>query len=119
MSGDQVDDFAEPAALPLFGMDEIPTGGKGRYERALDHSIEKSSHLVDEDVAMIGAARAGAWALDQAGTGSGPKATYAVAAVLSAYREVLQALGLSPNRGDTPATGAAAFLADLGPTPPS
>lgn len=107
-----------PAAA-LFGEDDLPPAAPGQTSALLQRALDAASHLVDEDLAMIGAARAGAFALDQAMTGRGPKVSYAVAPVLSAYREVLQTLGLAPQRVESPATGAAAFLADLGPTPPA
>jgi hypothetical protein len=84
--------FPDLEAAPL------PMGGRpGRVEAMLLRAIAKARDagtLVDEDLGLIGGALAGAHALDLAergGKGSGP---YAVAALLTPYREVLQALRL-------------------------
>lgn len=110
-------------AEALFTVDELPALQPGQASRWLEFSVRKATHLTDEDQAMIGAARAGAFALDQAMIGRGPKVAYAIAAVLTPYAEVLARCGLSPvdeRGGDGPATGAAAFLASIAnPTPPT
>lgn len=119
VSDDQADDELDGA---LFGVGEIPRAGFGRHELAAQRAVKAatdSGALVDEDAAIVSAVYAGARALDQAELGAGPKSTYATAAILSPYREVLAAAGLAKERAETPATGAAAFLAELGPTPPS
>lgn len=109
--------------LPGLDVASLPPSRPGQTAALLQRALDAATHLVDDDQAMIGAARAGAFALDQAMIGRGPKVAYAVAAVLSPYAEVLARLGLSPvdeRGGDGPATGAAAFLAELAnPTPPT
>lgn len=113
------EDLVDDDAGVLFGDAAIPRG-EGRHERAarkaIAAAVASSALLADEDAAICSAVLAGARALDQAETGRGPKATYATAAILSPYREVLQAAGLAPQRTETPATGAAAFLEGLGPS---
>lgn len=118
MSDDQVDDDGA-----LFPAGEIPRAGFGRHElsaqRAVAAAISASSLLAGDDDAVISAVYAGARALDQAELGAGPKATYATASILSSYLDALAAAGLAKGRIATPASGAADFLADLGPTPPA
>jgi hypothetical protein len=75
----------------------LPPGRPGRVEAMLLRAIKAAQDaevLVTEDWGLIGGALAGARALDMAergGRGGGP---YAVAALLSPYRETLQALRL-------------------------
>lgn len=116
------DELPGAAVLPGLDVGELPPARPGQTSDLLERALKAAeARLTDDDLAMIGAARAGAFALDQALAGRGPKVTYAVASILSAYAEVLGRLGFSPDvaRGDAPADGAAAFLATLGPTPPS
>lgn len=118
MNDDQVDD-----GDALFDVVEIPRAGFGRHERAAQRAvkaaIDASSLIADDDAAVISAVYAGARALDQAELGAGPKATYATASILSSYLDALTAAGLAKGRIETPSSGAADFLAGLGPTPPA
>jgi hypothetical protein len=89
--------------VPLFDVAEVVAparpGEVGRAERGLRRALEAgavSGVLREEDLGMIGAALVAARALDDAERWAGSKGggPYAVAAVLTPYREVLQALRL-------------------------
>jgi hypothetical protein len=106
----------------------LPPGRPGRVEALLLRSIEaaqKASTLVVEDWGLVGGCLAAARALDTAergGRGGGP---YAVAALLSPYREALQALRLpavlAPAEAPRPPAGtpvdASSLLGDIFGTP--
>ena len=101
--------------VPLFDVAEVvahPRPGEvGRCERALVVALQagaESGQLRKEDLGMIGGALIAARALDDAERWAGSKGggPYAVAAVLTPYREVLQALRLpaatAPEEGGGP-----------------
>lgn len=97
----------------LFGVPEleVDTAKVGRVEAGLARSIdagEKAGTLVPEDAGLIGAALVAARALDVAERSSKP--AYAVAALLTPYRECLAALRLpaaiAPAAPRPPAGGA-------------
>jgi len=115
---------SDDAPLPGLDIGSLPPARPGQTAALLQRALDAATHLVDDDQAMIGAARAGAFALDQAMSGSGPKVAYSVAAVLTPYAEVLARLGLSTDDqrggGASPADGAMAFLQGLAkPTKPT
>lgn len=101
--------------VPLFDVAEVVAPAKpgevGRAERGLRQALEAgaaSGRLREEDLGMIGAALVAARSLDDAERWAGTKGggPYAVAALLTPYREVLQALrlpaALAPEEGGTP-----------------
>lgn len=97
----------------LFGADELEAlatspGAVGRVERLLRVALRAAAAagvLIKEDLGLVGSALAGARALDAAERGGAKGGPYAVAALLTPYRETLQALrlpmALSP--ADSPA----------------
>ncbi len=81
----------------LFGREEVPVGGVGPAEAALNVAVaagEKAGTLVAEDAALVAAARHAARAMDWAMRSPSPKAIYSIAQSLTAYRETLHALRL-------------------------
>jgi hypothetical protein len=81
----------------LFGREEVPVGGIGPAEAALNVAVaagEAAGTLVAEDAALVAAARHAARAMDWTMRTPSPKAIYAVAQSLTAYRETLHALRL-------------------------
>lgn len=122
--------------IPLFDVGEVVApaqpGEPGRAERGLRSALAAgaaSGLLRQEDLGMIGAALVAARSLDDAERWAGTKGggPYAVAALLSPYREVLQALrlpaALAPAEGGAPSgptdgqTGAPSWLSDHFGTP--
>jgi hypothetical protein len=86
---------ADPAAL--FTVAQAATHRPGQAEAGLRVAVEAgqaAGTLVDEDSGLIGSAFVGARALDAADRQPGPKTGYLVAALLTPYRETLQALRL-------------------------
>lgn len=102
----------------LFGADELEAlaaspGRVGRVERLLRVALGAAAVagvLVKEDLGLVGSALAGARALDAAEVGGAKGGPYAVAALLTPYRETLQALRLP--MALTPADGAAPLAGD-------
>jgi len=90
----------------LFSEEEIPAGGVGPAEAALIVAA-KAGHaagtLVEEDEALLAAARHAARAMDWTMRSPSPKAIYAVAQSLTAYRECLHALRLPAAIAPAPA----------------
>jgi hypothetical protein len=85
----------------------------GRVERLLRVALTeaaRNSLLIKEDLGLVGSALAGARALDAAERGGAKGGPYAVAALLTPYRETLQALRLPIAL--TPADGAAPMGGD-------
>jgi hypothetical protein len=81
----------------LFGREDVPVGGIGPTEAALNVSVaaaEAKGMLIDEDMGLVQAARNAARAMDWTMRTPSPKAIYAVAQSLTAYRETLHALRL-------------------------
>lgn len=82
---------------PLFPDEALPAGGVGPAEAALIVAA-KAGHaagtLLEEDEALLAAARHAARAMDWTMRSPSPKAIYAVAQSLTAYRECLHALRL-------------------------
>jgi hypothetical protein len=81
----------------LFGREAVPVGGVGPAEAALNTAVaagEKAGTLLEEDAALVAAARHAARAMDWTMRTPSPKAIYAVAQSLTAYRETLHALRL-------------------------
>jgi hypothetical protein len=86
----------------LFAADELETlasapGVIGRVERLLRVALTeaaRNSLLIKEDLGLVGSALAGARALDAAERGGAKGGPYATAALLTPYRETLQALRL-------------------------
>lgn len=82
----------------LFDVPElVPLAGARRCEAGLYAAVaagETDKTLDARDGALVGAALVAARALDAADTAGGPKSAYAVAALLTAYRETLHALRL-------------------------
>lgn len=90
----------------LFDVDEVPRppGSIGRVEGGLMRAVkagQEAGTLVEEDLGLIGAALVGARALDAAERMAKP--AYAVAALLTPFRECLAALRLPA--AVTPAAG--------------
>jgi hypothetical protein len=81
----------------LFARDEVPAGGVGPAEAALEVAVragEAAGTLVAEDAALVAAARHAARAMDWTMRTPSQKAIYAIAQSLTAYRETLHALRL-------------------------
>lgn len=71
----------------------------GRHERMLNRALaaaEKDGRLLDVDAGLISLAIANAFALDRAELTK--NAPYAISNVTGPYREVLQALGMTPDQ---------------------
>lgn len=84
-----------PEPLTLF---DVARPEAGRHERALTEAIaaaEEAGRLEAVDGGLVSLALANAFALDRAETLK--NAPYAVAALTGPYREVLEALRLTPN----------------------
>jgi hypothetical protein len=100
------DNEAQEGLFTVHGMHV--QGGVGRTEQLLERTVEwaeKAGHLTEEDGALVGAARVAARALDAAEK-LGGKSPYAVASVLTPYRELLAALRLpADSNGGKPAGG--------------
>ena len=102
----------------LFGAEELEAlavspGAVGRVERLLRVALQTAAVagvIVKEDLGLVGSALAGARALDAAERGGAKGGPYAVAALLTPYRETLQALRLP--MAMTPVDGAAPLAGD-------
>ena len=114
------DDVDEPPGL--FDVDELVELDErsGRVERALAAAIaagQKAGTLVDEDLGLIGSALAGAKALDRAERLPPHRSVYAIAQLLTPYRETLSALRLpaavQPADGPRPPAAGGELGADL------
>lgn len=118
------DDVDEDQGAALFTLDELVAldDGRppGRVEAALAKAVaagQAAGTLVAEDLGLIGSALVGAKALDRAELLPPGKSVYAVAQLLTPYRETLAALRLpaavTPADGPRPPAAGGEVGADL------
>lgn len=107
--------FAEPEPVWVE-----PVHTPGRHSKALDDAVEaatQSGQLVSIDGGAISAAQAAAFALDAAERSAKPY--YPIAQLLTPYRDILEALRMTPgSRSDASDAAIKSLLSELGtPTP--